>query len=443
MAIAFKFKSIKIRLTFWMLSLMVIIIIIKTTYTMSIQINKSEDALKSDLEMYLTLGTSALQTALWDLNEANINDVLNMLIADPNLNEVTVSNDKGEVVLKKIKSEANQNQFDTLKNDKEIYYNNQKIGFLEIVISNKVYALELQSILYKELFFAIVAMCLMTIMINLVSIRTVNPIIKLASIAERIEKGDYEAQFFTSSSDEVGRLGQSLKSMKDQLQQQIWTLENDRVKIDTLYRESEQSNTELSRTLEMVNRNYEDTLRALANAIEANDQYTKGHCERVREYALIIAEKLSFNEKQITELSRAALLHDIGKIGIPSNILNKEQPLTHEEFDRIKRHSEIGAQILSDVNFLEECIPIIEQHHERFDGKGYPNGYAGQAIHIGARILSIADAFDAMTSSRAYRKLPLTFEGAISEITNYSGKQFDPELVNLFIECIKTKEGDI
>ena len=443
MAIAFKFKSIKIRLTFWMLSLMVIIIIIKTTYTMSIQINKSEDALKSDLEMYLTLGTSALQTALWDLNEANINDVLNMLIADPNLNEVTVSNDKGEVVLKKIKSEANQNQFDTLKNDKEIYYNNQKIGFLEIVISNKVYALELQSILYKELFFAIVAMCLMTIMINLVSIRTVNPIIKLASIAERIEKGDYEAQFFTSSSDEVGRLGQSLKSMKDQLQQQIWTLENDRVKIDTLYRESEQSNTELSRTLEMVNRNYEDTLRALANAIEANDQYTKGHCERVREYALLIAEKLSFNEKQITELSRAALLHDIGKIGIPSNILNKEQPLTHEEFDRIKRHSEIGAQILSDVNFLEECIPIIEQHHERFDGKGYPNGYAGQAIHIGARILSIADAFDAMTSSRAYRKLPLTFEGAISEITNYSGKQFDPELVNLFIECIKTKEGDI
>jgi len=442
-AIAFKFKSIKIRLTFWMLSLMVIIIIIKTTYTMSIQINKSEDALKSDLEMYLTLGTSALQTALWDLNEANINDVLNMLIADPNLNEVTVSNDKGEVVLKKIKSEANQNQFDTLKNDKEIYYNNQKIGFLEIVISNKVYALELQSILYKELFFAIVAMCLMTIMINLVSIRTVNPIIKLASIAERIEKGDYEAQFFTSSSDEVGRLGQSLKSMKDQLQQQIWTLENDRVKIDTLYRESEQSNTELSRTLEMVNRNYEDTLRALANAIEANDQYTKGHCERVREYALLIAEKLSFNEKQITELSRAALLHDIGKIGIPSNILNKEQPLTHEEFDRIKRHSEIGAQILSDVNFLEECIPIIEQHHERFDGKGYPNGYAGQAIHIGARILSIADAFDAMTSSRAYRKLPLTFEGAISEITNYSGKQFDPELVNLFIECIKTKEGDI
>lgn len=443
MLTTFKFKSIKNRLTFWMLSLMVIIILIRATYTMSIQINKAENALNSDLEMFLTLGTSALQTALWDLNESNMNDVLNMLIDDPKLIQVTIKNDKGDILLQKVKDDAKRELYDTLKNDKEIVYNKQIIGHLEIVISDKVYQLELESNLYKELFFAILTLCLITLMINLVSVRTTTPIIKLAMIAERIEEGDYEAQFFTVSNDEVGRLGQSLKSMKDQLQQQIWTLENDHVKIDTLYRESARSNTELSRTLEMVNQNYEDTLRALANAIEANDQYTKGHCERVREYALLMADKLSIEETQIIELSRAALLHDIGKIGIPSNILNKEQPLTHDEYDRIKRHSEIGAQILSEVNFLEACIPIIEQHHERFDGKGYPNGLSGTEIHLGARILSIADAFDAMTSSRAYRKTPLTFDSAIDEINKYSGYQFDPELVKIFTECIKSKEGDI
>ena len=142
---------------------------------------------------------------------------------------------------------------------------------------------------------------------------------------------------------------------------------------------------------------------ALANAIEASDAYTRGHCERVQKYALLIAEEIGMSTRERRNIHMAAILHDIGKIGVPMDILNKETPLTKEEFDAIKKHSDIGYQIMKDIEFLSESAQIVLQHHERFDGNGYNNGISGDSILLSARIIGIADAYDAMVKDRPYR----------------------------------------
>lgn len=173
------------------------------------------------------------------------------------------------------------------------------------------------------------------------------------------------------------------------------------------------------------------TVRALAETIEAKDQYTQGHCERVRKQAVKIAIALRLPAEKIEPLEIAALLHDIGKIGIPERILNKQGALDPDEVDIIKMHPIIGAQILSTVEFFLPAINAVRHHHERWDGNGYPDRVAGEDIDQLARIITLADTFDAMAMSRPYRKaLPL--DGVLREIQEESGKQFDPEVVRVF-----------
>ncbi|MCX7771444.1 MAG: HD-GYP domain-containing protein, partial [Proteobacteria bacterium] len=164
--------------------------------------------------------------------------------------------------------------------------------------------------------------------------------------------------------------------------------------------------------------------------------YTRGHCQRVMEISCEIAKQMGFDEDEIEDLRYAAILHDIGKIGISANILNKTGKLTEEEYNEIKKHPLIAYNILKDVKFIKKGLDAILQHHERYDGKGYPNGLDGKQLSIFGRILCIADAFDAMTSDRPYRK-GMPMEDALIELQRCRGTQFDPEITDQFINMIK------
>jgi len=179
-----------------------------------------------------------------------------------------------------------------------------------------------------------------------------------------------------------------------------------------------------------------DTVVAsLANAIEAKDEYTEGHNERVSGFAVELAKASGLNGKEQEIVRMAGILHDIGKIGVPDSILNKSGKLTDEEFTLIKSHPQNGEKILKPLNSLHEVRDVVLYHHERFDGKGYPYGLKGEHIPIYARIMAIADSYDAMTTKRPYRNA-FTNSEAVKELEAMAGQMWDPELVRLFIDNV-------
>ncbi len=197
-------------------------------------------------------------------------------------------------------------------------------------------------------------------------------------------------------------------------------------------------NASLYEDLEM---SYFSTVRALARAIEVKDPYTYGHSERVTDYAVVIAREMGIDDWDMRNIKYAAALHDIGKLGIAGQILNKPGALTEEEFLHVKTHPQMGDSIMEPVSFLREPREIILHHHERFDGNGYPDGLKGEEIPLGARILAVADSFEAMMSDRPYRKA-LDLHHAITEIRTNSGTQFDPEVVQAFVRALEKGESE-
>ena len=183
---------------------------------------------------------------------------------------------------------------------------------------------------------------------------------------------------------------------------------------------------------------YEASLIMLANAIELRDKYTRGHVDRVMEFTILIAEQLGMNSMQLSSLRFGAILHDIGKIYIREGVLRKAGPLNHQEWTEMKRHAEIGANLLRNIPYLSGAIPIIHHHHERWDGLGYPDGLAGEEIPLGARIVAVADTFDAMTTARVYHE-ENTPEQAIEEIRCGSGTRYDPTVVEAFLFALGNK----
>jgi len=188
----------------------------------------------------------------------------------------------------------------------------------------------------------------------------------------------------------------------------------------------------LNEALHDVEESYKITLEAMATALDAREHETQAHSQRVREYTLTLARNLGLKHDDLIQTGRGALLHDIGKIGVPDSILLKPGKLNDEEWLEMKKHPQIGYDVLQSIEFLSPAAELVLCHHERWDGKGYPNGLAGCDIPFGARIFAIADTLDAMTSDRPYRKA-LPFEAARKEIQICSGTQFDPRVAEAFL----------
>lgn len=190
-----------------------------------------------------------------------------------------------------------------------------------------------------------------------------------------------------------------------------------------------------------IRQSYLTTVKTMVKAIEAKDPYMKGHSEHVAELALAVAKELRMHERELRKLEYVALLHDAGKIGVPEGILNKAGTLSMEEYEEVKKHSALGADIVGKIKFLSAKSDVVLHHHERYDGTGYPAGLRGENIPLEARILAVADAYDAMITDRPFRPAK-TSQQAVEEMEQSSGTQFDPRLVKIF-KTVLTKRREL
>ncbi len=200
-------------------------------------------------------------------------------------------------------------------------------------------------------------------------------------------------------------------------------------------RKAEHTQWLITNLRDQVKRNYSVTTNALIQAIDAKDSYTKGHCKRITELMKRVAKHMDLPAEEAETWSTACLLHDIGKIGISETILLKPSSLQPEELAEIEQHPIIGYNILTPIDCLQDVLPIILHHHERYDGLGYPNGLAGKSIPRGARVLAILDSYDAMTTDRPYRRA-MTHSEALKELSRNSGTQFDPDVLTSVTEVL-------
>ncbi len=242
----------------------------------------------------------------------------------------------------------------------------------------------------------------------LISRRISNPIKKLVEGTRHIAGGDLQYRVEIKGADEISKLARDFNQMAGSL------YESRKKLLNYFYR----------------------VVQAFVRALEAKDRYTRGHSDRVAEYAQKIALKMGLPEEKIELLKETALLHDIGKIGIKESILNKKEKLTDEEWETIRKHPVIGGDILKPVALSEEMLEVVKGHHERYDGKGYPDKISGQDINILTAIVSVADAYDAMTSSRAYRPA-MGKEKAIEQLRKNSSIQFNPKVVDAFLQILQ------
>ncbi|MDD5236894.1 MAG: HD domain-containing protein, partial [Candidatus Omnitrophica bacterium] len=219
------------------------------------------------------------------------------------------------------------------------------------------------------------------------------------------------------------RLNQENKRLMEQITQENILLE----------KKVQERTKDLRNLYRRLQTTFVSTVKALAKALDARDHYTHSHSENVAKYAVLIAKEMQLSTKEIDEIKNACELHDLGKIGIHDYILSKPGELTPEEWEEVKLHSLKSAEILQPLDFLDEVIILIREHHERYDGAGYPDGLKGDAIKLGARIMSVADTYDAMTSKRPYREKAFSKEEAVEEIKRKSGSQFDPKVVEAFL----------
>ncbi|MDQ3805621.1 MAG: HD domain-containing protein [Acidobacteriota bacterium] len=239
------------------------------------------------------------------------------------------------------------------------------------------------------------------------------PVRELAAGAHRIAGGDFSQRIRVRSRTELGELGESFNQMTDHLEQYIEDL-----------RRAAEENRQL----------FIGTVKALAAAIDGKDPYTRGHSERVARFSVAIAERLNLPDDEIEKLRISALLHDVGKIGIDDNILKKPAALTDEEYEIMKGHPQKGFKIMSQIPAMKDFLPGMYMHHEMMDGNGYPQGLKGDEIPMQARIVSVADTFDAMTTDRPYQK-GMSLDTALTRIKTFVGTRYDEQVVSALVEA--------
>jgi len=265
------------------------------------------------------------------------------------------------------------------------------------------------------LLWAGLAFALALVLAYLLASTVTRPIQALASGTEAFARGQLDHRVKVTSHNELGALAATFNSMAQQMQEYI-----QRLKV------AAQVNNDL----------FMGTIRALAEAIDEKDPYTRGHSERVNRYAVVLAKQMGLGRKEMREVHISSLFHDIGKIGIEDKILRKPAMLTDQEYAVMKQHPEKGAQMLSKIAAMRDIIPGIRFHHERWDGTGYPKALKGEQIPIAARIVAVADAFDAMTTNRPYQKA-MTFDTAIQRLTDLSDRVYDRKVVAAFAEAYR------
>lgn len=201
-------------------------------------------------------------------------------------------------------------------------------------------------------------------------------------------------------------------------------------------------NEKLELANEQLKEAYYGTIESLRLAVDAKDSYTKHHSDRVSYYSVLIGKQLGLSDEDLETLKQGALFHDVGKIGIPDSILQKPGKLTNEEYDDIKNHPSIGSKILAPAKIFNDLVPMVLHHHERYDGRGYPVGLSGEDIPLMARIVCVADSFDAMTSDRSYRPR-FDVITALGELENCKGSQFDPICVDAFLIALRQNKEQV
>ena len=249
--------------------------------------------------------------------------------------------------------------------------------------------------------------------------RVINPLQELAHISSEISDGKLSVRSEVHGEDEIARLGGNFNHMAESIESLVRKLKH-----------ALRQNQEL----------FLETIRTLAAAIDAKDPYTKGHSERVSAYSMAIARHLGLGFDDVFHIRIAAILHDVGKLGIQDGILNKPGGLTDEEYEIMRRHPGIGAQIMAPISKLKSIIPGIRNHHETWDGKGYPDKLVGEQIPMVARIIGVADTFDAMTTNRPYQKA-MPFTHVTDKMKSMAGTRFDPTVVDAFAAAVAA--GDI
>jgi HD-GYP domain-containing protein (c-di-GMP phosphodiesterase class II) len=249
--------------------------------------------------------------------------------------------------------------------------------------------------------------------------RLIGPMQELADISSEISEGKLSVRLEPQGEDEIAQLGRNFNHMADNIESLVRRLKH-----------ALRQNQEL----------FLETIRTLAAAIDAKDPYTKGHSERVSAYSMAIARHLGLSFDEVFHVRIAAILHDVGKLGIEDGILNKPGGLTDEEYAVMRRHPDIGAQIMAPISKLKTIIPGIRNHHETWDGNGYPDRLTGEEIPMVARIIGVADTFDAMTTNRPYQEA-MTLDYVTQKLRSMAGTRFDPKVVEAFVAAVRA--GDV
>jgi HD-GYP domain-containing protein (c-di-GMP phosphodiesterase class II) len=295
---------------------------------------------------------------------------------------------------------------------------NSRLGV--IAIQDESAALTSVADMRRQTFWISLVASVLTILIGFFFAKKLTqPVQQLANAAHRISSGDFSQRIQVRDRTELGDLGQSFNVMTDQLERYIQDLQA-----------SVAENREL----------FLGTVKSLAAAIDGKDPYTRGHSERVSRFSIAIAERLGLPDDEVEKIRISAVLHDVGKIGIDDVILKKPSALTDEEFEIMKKHPQKGYKIMSQIPAMKEFLPGMYMHHEMMNGQGYPQGLKGDEIPLMARIVSVADTFDAMTTDRPYQKA-LAFDDAVERIKSLVGTRYDEHVVAAFVAACE--EGQI